>query len=1102
MKKKLLAAACLAGLCFSTAFAADDPLTTGFAQPPASAHPQTWWHWMNGNITKAGITADLEAMHRVGIQEANIITVASDIPAGPVPVMSPQFFDMVEFAAKEADRLGMTLCMDNCPGWSSSGGPWVKPEQSMMKLTSSEVAVKGPMKFADNLKQPPTRRGFYRDITVLAFKTPAGDGSHDAFRIKDIKKKNGENGEEVSLKSVEDSAAEALPPEKIIQQNQIVDLTAMTKTDGSLNWEVPAGDWTIIRFGYTTTGVTNHPAPKEATGLECDKLSKAGLDASWNGMMQPILDRLGPLGGKVLVDCLIDSYETGGQNWTPAMLQEFKTRRGYDPTKYLPVMTGRVVDSPAVSERFLWDMRRTIADLFADNYFGYFTELCHKHGMKSMIEPYTGPFESIQSGALNDIPMGEFWAGSESQESVKLASSIGHVYGQKVIATESFTGAPEHGRWTDDPFSLKALGDLAFTQGINRFVFHRYAHQPWMNRFPGMTMGQWGINLDRTNTWFEKSKPWMDYLARSQFLLQQGRFVADAAYFCGESCPVVTRIGTPPLPKGYDYDSINADVLLNKATVKDGRLVLADGMSYAVLVLPESDPQMTPALLQKIDDFVFAGLTVVGPRPDHSPSLQNYPQCDASVKTLAGVIWGDCDGKTVTEHRRGKGQVFWGKSMGDVFASIHVTPDFDIAGSKSPVIYIHRTTDAGEVYFVANHGHSFADVNCSFRVTGKVPELWHPETGTSETAPVYSDPDGRISVPLRLDPSGSVFVVFRNPDSATDHIVRVTADTSAPQAAKAPNHLQIKKATYETTDDAGAKDVTELVKQLEVNGTLSIEATNDVLGGDPFSMHPKQLVVDYSLDGKDATATVSENGHLELPDGGPSQSPEPFDLRRTSAQTELFAHYPGTFDTVSASGKTAKITATDVPAPTIITTPWTLKFPPNWGAPAQITLDKLISWPDHSDAGVKYFSGTASYFNDLDISPEQLKDGHALYLNLGVVKNFAEVKLNGQSLGILWKPPFRLDITSAVKPGKNTLEIDVTNLWPNRLIGDAQLPEDTKWSGMKPAGWPQFLLDGKPSPTGRLTFTTWRHWTKDGKLLKSGLIGPVQLESGTWVPIQ
>ncbi len=1076
-----------------------DSLAAGFIDPPTSAHPQTWWHWMNGNITREGITADLEAMHRIGISEANIITVYESIPAGPVPVMSPGFFDMVDFAANEAQRLGMTLCMDNCPGWSSSGGPWVTADKSMQFVTASATNVTGPQTFSAKLPQPPTKKDFYGDIAVYAFPTLADEapidlpgapptlhsfpqmdvnslwahgmaktvnmpvsqggvpsyveldfaqpvaardlvlrvasfrgvsghvlGSDDRkkfhplaaftverdssapvvielsnhplptsalrvvfekpgaayvttvplqsielanrFTIPDLMKKAVFQTGNVPPSEVENDAKRQADPTNIIHREQMVDLTSSMKPDGTLNWNVPAGKWTILRMGYTTTGVTNHPAPPEATGLECDKLSTDGLDASWNGMMKPIIDRLGSRAGKVLVDCLIDSYETGGQNWTPKMKEEFIKRRGYDPTPYLPILTNRVIDSPAVTERFLWDLRRTVSDLFADNYFTYFTTLCHKYGLKSMIEPYTGPFESLQCAATNDYPMCEFWAGTNGEPDDKMASSAGHIYGQNIIAAESFTGQPDHGGWQDDPYSLKYLGDLMFTQGVNRYVFHRYTHQPWMHRYPGMTMGQWGINFERTNTWFEYAKPWIDYISRCQYMLQQGRPVADVAYFCGESVPVVSRIGDPAMPVGFDFDEVNTEVLM-KAHVVNGRITLSSGASYAVVVLPASDPLLTPQLLQKLHDLVADGGTILGPRPAHSPSLQDYPGCDQVVISLASEMWGDIDGQKVTEHKLGDGKVVFGEKLEQVLSEAGLKPDIEPADEQGQrtIKFIHRSIDGGEIYFLADHSSQAIHVDCAFRVSGKVPELWHPDTGELAPAASYQVKSGRVIVPLDFDPTGSVFIVFRQADSTADHVVTPPGEFTVADAA------------------------------LPVDGV------------------------------------------------------------------------------------------------------WQINFQPDRGAPATVAMDHLISWTDSADSGVKYFSGTATYTKDIDIPAAAVGTGKKLVLDLGTVRHLAQIKLNGTDLGILWKPPFKVDITRAAHAGTNQLEIAVTNLWRNRLIGDEQLPEDAQWTGPHLTAWPQWLLDGKPSPTGRITFTTWQHVKKTSPLDPSGLIGPVKLEAENWV---
>ena len=630
--------------------AAADPLESGFLNPPASARPQTWWHWMNGNITTEGLKDDLEAMKDIGLGGATIVNVDSGIPRGPVEFNSPAWHADFKFAVEEANRLGLELCLENCAGWSSSGGPWNTPSNAMQRVTTSEVKVIGPARFDAVLPQPPTKLGFYRDIAVLAFPEPAAeevemndyspvatvstgeavgnkltDGNAqtvvilpapkpelpqfaqlefsqpfsacsvkitggagmpecsgkilasddgEAFRsvqtfgfdrrgpktivvslgeqavaarfwrvefdalgaragdqsipladialsprlaITDIDDKDGESGNSVSSAGDAGTAGAGAVP-----LGRVVDLSSRMGADGRLRWRAPAGHWIILRVGYTPTEMSNHPAAWGGLGLECDKFSKSALDAHWNGFMQKALDDLGPLAGRTLDSSLIDSYEVGGQNWTKDFRREFERRRGYDPVKFLPTFTGRVVENPAVSERFLWDVRRTIADLFAEDYYGHFSELCREHGLFSAVEPYTGPYESLQCGASLGEVMGEFWAGSEGDPSVKLAASVAHIYGKTIVGAESFTASPQNGRWQNDPYSLKALGDLMFCEGVNRYTFHRYAMQPWTNRWPGMTMGQWGIHFERTETWWQEGKPWIAYVTRCEFLLQTG----------------------------------------------------------------------------------------------------------------------------------------------------------------------------------------------------------------------------------------------------------------------------------------------------------------------------------------------------------------------------------------------------------------------------------------------------------------------------------------------------------------------------------------------------------------------------------------------------
>ena len=1218
-------------LCLAMAASAEpmDSLAKGFVSPPNSAKPQTWWHWMNGNITRIGITADLEAMKQIGLGGATVVNVDSGIPAGDVPFMSPEWRDAFRFAMQEANRLGLDMTVENCAGWSSSGGPWNTPENAMQRVTMSELRVTGPVNFSSALPQPPMKLNFYRDIAVLAFRAPdeesvrmkdsapiasassdagaankivdgddktlirlpspkpgapqfvqlefkkpfaartvkltgaspmpVGQGevsvSDDGLTFRMIKKFS--FGRKAStLLSVTQGAeplaarywrvqfmamsarekATALPlaeielmtsatiegieakagfsgfngmsstennraTEAVVQRRDMLDLTSKLTADGKINWQVPAGKWVVLRFGHTPTGAVNHPAPKEGTGLECDKMSKSALDAHWNGFMQKVLDDIGPLAGKTLTTSLIDSYEVGSQNWTRDFRQEFQKRRGYDLLTFLPTFTGRVVDNAAASERFLWDMRRTIADLFAENYFGHFAELCRQRGLLNAIEPYTGPFEAMQSGAPADVVMGEFWSGTGGHPSIKLASSVAHIYGKTIVGAESFTAHPKNaGRWTEDPYSLKALGDQMFCQGVNRYIFHRYAMQPWTNRWPGMTMGQWGFHFERTQTWWNQGKTWIDYISRCQFLLQQGRAVADAAYFTGESAPVDLRGGTPGLPAGYNSDAVNADVLLHGATVKNGRVTLASGANYAVLILPPTDSDLTPQLLQRIAELVRAGATLVGARPQYSPSFEDFPNCDAQVKKLAAELWGSCDGKNVTENTCGQGRIVWGKPLPEIFAMQKLPPDFEFTGAsdETKLAFGHRVAGETEIYFVSNQRQQVDTAEVTFRVSGKTPELWHPDTGVIERAGVWHEKGGRTTVRLMLDPADSVFVIFRAAASG-DHVVAVSG-ASTPESVGG-SKLEIKRAVYGATDGPRETDVTGIISQLVRDGQLAVLVDSKVFGGDPAFGHVKELRVDYVLNGMAGQAKVPENKTLTLPVVDTISQVSTWETKVTAYGMPVIKAWDNCrVELKTAQGKVLQADVADLPASQTIAGAWTLNFPPNWGAPASVVLDKLISWPEHSDKGVKYFSGTARYEKEIEISADRLRPGSELWLDLGVVKNFAEVSLNGHDLGVLWKPPFRANITAVAKPGVNKLEVKVTNLWPNRLIGDEQLPPDCEWNGMQLKSWPQWLLDRKPSPTGRLTFTTWHHWTKDMELLVSGLLGPVTLRAAQIIP--
>ncbi len=1056
---RLVFACSLASLCLSGSSSAQPVLESAFEHPPAEARPHTWWHWMNGNVSREGITADLEAMKQIGLGGAQIFNVSEGIPDGPIAYNTPEWRGLVKFAASEAQRLGLELCIHNCAGWSSSGGPWITPEYAMQMLTTSEVKVKGPAKFRDSLPQPKTNAGYYRDIVTLAFPTP----KNDAYRIPDIGAK--------ALREYKyglPPSMDEVPEDAVIDPKSVIELKS---ADGKVEWDAPAGDWTVMRIGHTPTGAVNAPAPLSGRGLEVDKLSREAFDAYWAGGMAPLIKELGPLAGTTLKNCLIDSYEVGCQNWTPRFRAEFGKRRQYDPLLLLPAMTGRVIGSGQATERFLWDMRRTIGDLFAENYYSYFAETCRKNGLLSSIEPYDGPFEGEQVAKDADIVMGEFWSNAGMSSSCKLAASVAHTWGKKFVGAESFTAFP-------DP------------------------------------MGQWGTHFERTTTWWGQGSAWITYLTRCQSMLQQGRFVADVCYFAGDASPNGAPFEPELKAKGYDYDTLGTDALRDRMTVKEGRIVLPDGLSYRAMVLPDS-PVLTRESTMRIAALVRAGATVIGPKPVYSPSAMTGPTAiDKEMTSIAEETWGNCDGKTTKEHAAGKGHVVWGKTVEEVLAGMKVEPDFtaaSVSGAAPGVAWIHRETDGADIYFVSNQKSRSVEVECSFRVTGRTPELWHADTGVMEPAPIWSVKGTRTVVTTRFDPSGSVFVIFRAPTKGTvaAHVVAVKPPQTIEQERRTPK-IEIKKAVYEAVDGAGGADVTAKVVALVEQGETEITANNGLFG-DPTYNHAKRLRVDYTVDGKPISKSAAENAILVLVDTSGPDSPLWYAVGVNPAgRGELFAFRDGAYEVSRSDGKVSTLTIKPLPASIVVGAPWTVKFQGGRGAPASASFDSLISWTASANTGVKYFSGTAEYEQVFDVPASSVGPKFVHRLDLGTVKEIAEVTLNGTKLGeggVWWKPPFEADVTGLIKVGKNTLQVRVTNTWVNRLIGDEQFPDDSEWNGITIKKWPEWFKPASDNPLlarpvkDRLTFTTWKHWHKDSTPLESGLIGPVRIRTGERVEL-
>lgn len=798
-----------------------------------------------------------------------------------------------------------------------------------------------------------------------------------------------------------------------IPLDKIIDLTDRLSPGGELQCNLPAGEWTILRIGHTSNGNEVKPASERSKGLEVDKMSAEALEYHFNnGMLGKMCDLLGPLTGKVFIDVNVDSWEAGCQTWTKKFPEEFSARRGYDSRKWLITLTGRIVENLDRSDRFLWDYRRTVGDLLAANFYGKFQQLFNKRGIKLEAEaPGIGMpalMDQIQCLGKTDIPQGEFWIEGEpdavngwsgGQDNTKEAAVAAHVYGKEIVSCESFTSFGHHDGWTQYPYRIKALGDRQFCLGMNEIVFHRYVHQP-DDRFPGMSLGQFGLNFDRTLTWWEQGRSWVDYLTRCQHMLRQGNFVADVCYYYGEDVPNSAWYSVPGvmdprqkmlpvLPKGYDYDVCDRTTF-DTMRVEDGFVVLPGGMRYRYLVLPGS-ARFTPAALKQVRELVMAGATVIGPKPSRSPSMHGYPNADKEIALLAADLWPQAAG--AGERKVGKGRVIAGKSFETIFKEDAFAADFTENSKDSDIRYIHRKTREGDLYFVSFQKEPAEELVLGFRVTGKIPEIWDPATGTMSDVLMYHDDGKSTSVSMRMANHDAKFIVFRKPSK-------------------------------------GSVAVTELRK-----------------------------------DGKPVRSLAGAIASL------PEPSPELSGSSKSNPM--LVAWESGSYDVIFQSGLRKQLTTQGLPTPEIVPAKWWVSFQKDRGAPDQAVLfNRLESWTSRPEEGIRHFSGTATYAQGVNVSRQRLRPGRSVYLDLGDVRHLAEVFVNDKPLGVLWKPPYRVDITAAVTPGANKIEVRVTNVWKNRLVGDQKLPV-----------------------ASRLTWTFYPFYKADDSLVESGLLGPVRLLS-------
>ena len=1023
-----------------------------FQNPSSEVKTAVYWYWISGNISKEGVVEDLKAMKRAGINRAFIGDIGQDglYTERNVKIFSDEWWEILHTALRTASELDIEIGIFNSPGWSQSGGPWVKPNEAMRYLASAEIAVSGPQRLSTQIPNPtenfqpvrtiayPAPEGYHspevkisysapkkktidikalpagvenqlelsldkpldsRSLTIKMSHRPMNVTAHlDAYiagkwqRVSDFKIDRSNAALNVGftpyapatvsfpktttdrfrltfdpssqaggIESIElsaiprissyaektlakmcqtplpywdhymwseepklDSKAHAIDPEKVI------DLSDKISADGSIVWDVPEGEWIILRTGMTPTKVTNSPATPEATGLEIDKMSSKHVKTHFNAFIGEILRRIPEKDRSTFRVVVQDSYETGGQNFTDEMIERFEEEYGYSMIPYLPTYYGYVVGDSEKSNRFLWDIRRFIADRVAYEYVGGLKEISNAHGLTTWLECYGHwgfPGEFLQYGGQSDEIGGEFWSVGELGDiENRAASSCGHIYGKPIIWAESNTsGGPAYSR---TPVDMKQRTDRFFTEGINATLLHLYIEQADTARYPGIN-AWFGNEFDAHNTWYSHLDLFTTYTKRCNYMLQQGLNMADVAYLIGEDAPKMTGLQSPALPKGYQFDYINAEVLLLNANVAQGNIILPHGTSYKVLVLPPIKT-MRPELLEKIQRLVKDGAIVLGPAPTHSPSLKDYPASDAKIEKMARELWGEAFDKRGM-NTYGKGRVYNGYSLEDIFSQMGLTPDCAIKESE-PVLFNHRSTMGAEIYFISNQSNQKISFTPTFRVDRTLrPEFWDAVDGSIRALPEFEVVDGGITLPLSLDALGSGFIVFRR---------------------------------------AGKVSATE----------------------------------------KNFPA--------------PAKSME-------------------------------------------LTEPWRVEFEGKLSSHEPITLQRLEDFSLSEDKDLKYFSGTMNYTTEFTCEDTT---GH-ICLNLGRVESMAKVYVNDQLAGGAWCAPYSIDISQYVQQGKNSLRIEVVNKWVNRIVGDMQLPAEER----------KISLTANP-------------YNAQSAIPASGLIGPVVLE--------
>jgi len=1113
-----------------------------FKIPSSDKKIHAWWHWLDGAITKEGITKDLEAMKKQGVCQATILNIGlfngKDFGVPIVKFNSDEWFGMFRWALKEANRLNINIGVHNCDGWSSTGGPWIKPEMSMKQYTWTKTIISGGKDIKLKLKMPQSVENFYKDVAVVAVKThqvlnsfsQAAPGIqlndtidaaalNDGCTVSSLNIKTGsklniafanvftaekiiihlkrsfmwnnpkdfiskfilsasqdnkdfhkvaefeirglnrtesrsftsisakyfrlevaglsnydaylpiglaevellrENEQPLSFTAIPNLAEKAASVKAVSEDlfysrdtthptntfpidKDVINLTGKMAPDGSLDWAAPEGNWTILRFGFTSTGARNNPATQEGRGLECDKMDTAALNLHYKSFPKKLIATAGEYTGNTFKFFLIDSWECGYQNWTGNFPSEFKTRRGYDLMDYLPVLCGETIGSDEKSEAVLFDFRKTIADLIEQNYYKHYSDLVHKDNLELHAEVIYGnanypPLDILKTSQWIDLPMYEFWAGQNpktgfvdyppsSLPELNFPAVAAIDYNKPMMASEAYTG---FAHYSESPADLKPFGDRAFCSGINQIILHSYVHQP-TDKKPGMTLGQYASHFNRNNLYWQFISEWFNYQSRIQYVLQNGVTQPDIMYYLGDQLPQYYEYNLSNiLPFGFNLNACNFDVLKNKINIKNGKLILSGETNYDLLCLPPY-PVMNLETLKRIEELLSQGAIVYGPKPEMPLSLVDLTNNRNSFNALADKIWGTVNNKKIVEHTYGKGRIFWGMPLSALIKKINLLPDFETNKPDSGnFLFIHKKIGHQDAYFICNQRNQSFNRECIFKVENKSPELWNPETGEINKLAIFCNENGRIRLPLHFGPRESVIIVFQD-KITTDNIVTVSMNGNKLFPIRNSDTIprQVPSAYFE---NAGIK----------VNSTIS--------GDFIFAAQNKKII----------KRKLVQPEELEIND------------------------FKGI-----------------------------LSFEQSYAEPINpIEIHSLKSLTDFAEPAIRFFSGNAKYTIGFKATEEFISGEGQIFLDMGRFESTAEVILNGKKLGTIWEPGTRLDISGLVKK-MNVLEVNVANVYRNRFIGD-------------------YIQYGKiqnlwtSSPIGQFL-------DKDKPLKPSGLMGPLKL---------